>query len=63
MARELIGLVTGLAALFVAILSFGSYAGITGYATLGSSGGSLIIALITLVIALVTLGKYFDIIK
>lgn len=56
-------LLAGFIALIVAIISFGSYSGITGYSAAVGSGVSLIATFITLIIALVMFAKYFKVIK
>ena len=57
-------LLAGFIALIVALISFGSYSGITGSATLGvGSSVSLVATFITLIIALVMFAKYFRVIK
>lgn len=56
-------LLAGFIALIVALISFGSYSGITGYSAAVGSGVSLIATFITLIIALVMFAKYFKVIN
>ena len=59
--------ITGVIALLIAVGSFMNYSigGVTGYATAGTLGAtsSLIVAAITLVLALVLFARHFNIIK
>ena len=63
MERKHITVVVGFITLIVAVLSFNSYLSPTGALIAGGASGSLIVAAISLLIALTLFARYFGLLK